>query len=123
MANIKYTEEHHWLRVDDDGLVTVGITEHAQNQLGDIVFVQLPQVGQKLDAGQEAVVIESVKAASGIILPLQGEVVETNAAVVDEPGLINDDPLEKGWLLKLRADDLSPLDKLMDHAAYQAFAG
>jgi len=123
MANIKYTEEHHWLRVDADGLVTVGITEHAQNQLGDIVFVQLPEVGQKLGEGQEAVVIESVKAASGIILPVQGEVVEINAAVVDEPGLINDDPLEKGWLLKLRADDLSPLDELMDHAAYQTFAG
>lgn len=123
MSGIKYTEEHHWLHLEDDGLVTVGITEHAQNQLGDIVFVQLPEVGQRLDKGQEAVVIESVKAASGIILPLVGEVVEINTAVVDEPGLINDDPLEKGWLLKLRAGDLSPLDELMDPVAYQAYAG
>lgn len=122
MSSMKYTEEHHWLRLENDGLVTVGITEHAQNQLGDIVFVQLPEVGQKLDEGQEAVVIESVKAASGIVLPLSGEVVEVNGAVVDEPGLINDDPLEKGWLLKLRAADVSPLDSLMDHAAYQAYA-
>lgn len=123
MSKIKYTEEHHWLRLDDDGLVTVGITEHAQNQLGDIVYLQLPAVGQYLGKGEEAVVIESVKAASGIVLPLQGEVVEINAAAVEEPGLLNDDPLHKGWLLKLRAADLSPLDALMDAAAYQSYAG
>lgn len=123
MSTMKYTEEHHWLRLDDDGLVTVGITEHAQNQLGDVVYVQLPQVGQMLGQGQEAVVLESVKAASGIILPIEGEVVETNADVSDEPGLVNDDPLGKAWLFKLRAVDLSPLDKLMDEAAYQAHIG
>ncbi len=123
MSTMKYTEEHHWLRLDDDGLVTVGITEHAQNQLGDVVYVQLPQVGQMLGQGQEAVVLESVKAASGIILPIEGEVVETNADVSEEPGLVNDDPLGRAWLFKLRAVDLSPLDKLMDETAYQAHIG
>ncbi len=120
MSTMKYTPEHHWLRVDDDGLVTVGITEHAQNELGDVVYVQLPQVGQVLGQGQEAVVLESVKAASGIILPIEGEVVEINNAVTDEPGLVNEDPLGKAWLLKLRATDLSPLDTLMDEDAYRA---
>ena len=123
MSTMKYTEEHHWLRLDDDGLVTVGITEHAQNQLGDVVYVQLPQTGQMLGNGQEAVVLESVKAASGIILPLEGEVVETNAAVTDDPGLINEDPLGKAWLFKLRPVDLSPLDQLMDEAAYRELLG
>lgn len=123
MSKIRYTEEHHWLCLNDEGVVVVGITEHAQNQLGDIVYVQLPAVGQHLAEGDEAVVIESVKAASGIILPLQGEVVEVNAAVMEEPGLINDDPLHKGWLFKLHAVDLSPLDELMDPVAYQSYAG
>lgn len=122
MSAMKYTEEHHWLRLDDDGLITVGITDHAQNQLGDVVYVQLPQVGQVLEQGQEAVVLESVKAASGIVLPVEGEVVEINSAVTDEPGLINEDPLDRAWLFKMRPRDTSQLDKLMDEAAYKAYA-
>jgi glycine cleavage system H protein len=122
MSTMRYTEEHHWLRLDDDGVITVGITEHAQNQLGDVVYVQLPEVGQVLGKDQEAVVLESVKAASGIILPVEGEVVEINPAVTDEPELINEDPLGRAWLFKLRPRDVSPLDKLMDEAAYRAYA-
>lgn len=122
MSAMKYTEEHHWLRLEADGLITVGITEHAQNQLGDVVYVQLPQVGQVLEKGQEAVVLESVKAASGIVLPVEGEVVEINSAVTDDPGLINEDPLGKAWLFKLRPRDISPLAQLMDEAAYKAYA-
>jgi glycine cleavage system H protein len=122
MSTMKYTKEHHWLRLDDDGVVTVGITEHAQNQLGDVVYVQLPQVGQGLTKGQEAVVLESVKAASGIMLPVEGEVTEINPAVTDDPGLINEDPLGRAWLFKLRPADASPLDQLMDEAAYKTYA-
>lgn len=122
MSTMKYTKEHHWLRLDEDGVITVGITEHAQNQLGDVVYVQLPEVGQVLGKDQEAVVLESVKAASGIVLPVEGEVTEINPAVTDEPGLINDDPLGRAWLFKLRPTDAAPLDQLMDEAAYQAYA-
>lgn len=122
MSAMKYTEEHHWLRLEAEGLITVGITEHAQNQLGDVVYVQLPQVGQVLEKGQEAVVLESVKAASGIVLPVEGEVVEINSAVTDDPGLINEDPLGKAWLFKLCPRDISPLAQLMDEAAYKAYA-
>jgi glycine cleavage system H protein len=119
---MKFTEEHEWLRVDGD-LVIVGITEHAATQLGDIVFVELPDAGTTTAKGDEVVVIESVKAASDILAPLDGEIVEVNDALEDSPSLVNEDPLEGGWFFKMKLDDLSVLDDLMDEAAYKAFIG
>jgi len=119
---MKYTEEHEWLRVEDD-LVVVGITEHAAEQLGDIVFVELPEEGTTVSKDDEIVVIESVKAASDILAPLDGEIVEVNEALVDNPGRINDDPLGEAWFFKMKVDDLSALDDLMDEAAYKSFIG
>lgn len=117
-----FTEEHEWLRVEDD-LVVVGITEHAASQLGDIVFVELPDEGTTVSKDDEVVVIESVKAASDILAPLDGEIVEVNAAIVDEPGKVNDDPTGDGWFFKMKIEDLSVLDDLMDEAAYKTFIG
>ena len=123
MSELRFTEDHEWLRTDPDGLVTVGITDHAQDQLGDVVFVQLPEPGARFGAGEEAVVIESVKAAGEIRLPAAGEVVEVNAALVDEPALVNQDPLGGGWFLRVRLDDTAVLGGLMDEAAYRSFLG
>ncbi|TCM88208.1 glycine cleavage system protein GcvH [Rhodovulum steppense] len=117
-----YTEEHEWLRVEDD-LVVVGITEHAAEQLGDIVFVDLPDEGKTVSKDDEVVVIESVKAASDILAPLDGEIVEVNTALSDNPGLVNDDPLGEAWFFKMKVEDLSALDDLMDEAAYKKFIG
>ncbi|MCO8145161.1 glycine cleavage system protein GcvH [Rhodovulum tesquicola] len=117
-----YTEEHEWLRVEDD-LVVVGITEHAAEQLGDIVFVDLPDEGKTVSKDDEVVVIESVKAASDILAPLDGEIVEVNIALSDNPGLVNDDPLGEAWFFKMKVEDLSALDDLMDEAAYKKFIG
>ncbi|MCL4108758.1 UNVERIFIED_CONTAM: hypothetical protein GTU68_049099 [Idotea baltica] len=119
---MKYTEEHEWLRVDGD-LVIVGITEHAATQLGDIVFVEMPEPGMTVAKGDEAVVIESVKAASDILAPLDGEIVEVNTALEDSPSLVNEDPLETGWFFKMKLEDMSVLDELMDETAYNAFIG
>lgn len=115
---MKYTEEHEWLLADGD-LVTVGITEHASTQLGDIVFVELPDVGTEVTKDEEAVVIESVKAASDILAPLDGEIVEVNDALADNPALVNEDPLGDGWFFKIKASDLSPMDDYMDETAYK----
>ncbi len=119
---MKYTEEHEWLRVEGD-VVVVGITEHASEQLGDIVFVELPEEGTEVTKDEEVVVIESVKAASDILAPLDGEIVEVNEVLVDNPALVNDDPLGEGWFFKMKIEDLSALDELMDEAAYKAFVG
>lgn len=117
---MKFTEEHEWLRVEDD-LVVVGITEHASEQLGDIVFVELPDVGTVVSKDDEAVVIESVKAASDILAPIDGEIVEVNGALEDDPGKINEDATGAGWFFKLKVEDMSVLDDLMDEAAYNKF--
>ncbi|MDG1130658.1 glycine cleavage system protein GcvH [Seohaeicola saemankumensis] len=115
---MKYTEDHEWLRVEGD-VVVVGITEHASTQLGDVVFVELPEVGTMVAAGDEIVVIESVKAASDIAAPLDGEIVEINEAIVDEPSKVNEDPLGAAWFFKMKIDDLSALDQFMDEDEYK----
>lgn len=117
---MKYTEEHEWLRVEDD-LVVVGITAYASEQLGDIVFVEVPEVGTVVSKDDEVVVIESVKAASDILAPLDGEIAEVNEALEDNPALVNDDPVGDGWMFKMKVEDLSALDELMDEAAYNSF--
>lgn len=117
MNTLKFTEDHEWLRVEGD-VATVGITDYAQNALGDIVFVQLPDVGAHVDQGDEAAVIESVKAAGELKMPLAGTVVEVNAALADAPATVNEDPLGEGWFIRIRLDDVSALDGLLDQAAY-----
>ena len=117
---MKFTEEHEWLLVEDD-LVVVGISSHAAEQLGDVVFVELPEVGTTVAKDDECVVIESVKAASDIVAPLDGEIVEVNAAIVEEPGKINEDPEGEAWFFKIRPEDLSQMDEYMDEKAYKAF--
>ncbi|WP_294621344.1 glycine cleavage system protein GcvH [uncultured Roseovarius sp.] len=119
---MKFTEEHEWLRVEDD-VVVVGITEHASEQLGDVVFVELPEVGGEVAKDDEVVVIESVKAASDILAPLDGEITEVNEALVDEPGKVNEDPMGDAWFFKIKASDLSQMDDYMDEAAYKDFIG
>jgi glycine cleavage system H protein len=119
---MKYTEDHEWLRVDGD-VVIVGITEHASTQLGDVVFVELPEIGTMVSTGDEVAVIESVKAASDISAPLDGEVVEVNEAIVDEPGKVNEDPLGEAWFFKLKIDDMGALDSFMDEDAYAELVG
>ena len=119
---MKYPEDHEWLRVEGD-LVVVGITEHATEQLGDIVFVELPEEGTEVAKDDEVVVIESVKAASDILAPLDGEIVEVNDVLADNPSLVNDDPLNDGWFFKMKVEDLSVLDEYMDEAAYKAHIG
>jgi glycine cleavage system H protein len=117
---MKFTEEHEWLRVEDD-LVVVGITEHAATQLGDIVFVELPDTDITVSKDDEVVVIESVKAASDILAPVDGEIVEVNDALTDNPGKVNDDAQGEGWFFKLKVEDLSVLDDMMSEAEYNTF--
>jgi glycine cleavage system H protein len=117
---MKFTEEHEWLMVDGD-LVVVGITEHAATQLGDIVFVELPEVETMVAKGDEVCVIESVKAASDILAPLEGEIVEVNDKLVTNPALVNEDPLGAAWFFKMKIDDLSALDEFMDEDEYKDF--
>ncbi|MDZ7906604.1 MAG: glycine cleavage system protein GcvH [Cypionkella sp.] len=119
---MKYTKEHEWLRVEGD-LVVVGITEHAATQLGDVVFVELPEVETMVTSGDEVVVIESVKAASDILAPLDGEIVAVNQKLIDNPALVNEDPTAAAWFFKMRVDDLSVLDDLMDEDEYADFIG
>ena len=116
---MKFTEEHEWLRPEDD-IVVVGITEHATEQLGDLVFVELPEAGATVVKDDEIVVIESVKAASDICAPLDGEIVEVNEALADNPALVNEDPLGNGWFFKIRPADPAQMDGHMDEAAYRA---
>ncbi|WP_099827395.1 glycine cleavage system protein GcvH [Oceaniglobus indicus] len=117
---MKFTEEHEWLRVEDD-LVVVGITEHAAEQLGDLVFVELPEEGRVVVKDEEVVVIESVKAASDIMAPVDGEIVETNDALIDNPSLVNEDATGNGWFFKMKLEDLSVMDDMMDEDAYLKF--
>lgn len=119
---MKFTEEHEWLRIEGD-VVVVGITEHAAEQLGDVVFVELPEIDQEVVKDDEVVVIESVKAASDILAPIDGEIVEVNSMLVDEPGKVNDDAQGEAWFFKMKAADLSQMDEMMDEAAYKAFIG
>ncbi len=119
---MKYTEDHEWLRVEGDTVV-VGITEHASEQLGDVVFVELPEAGRTVSKDDEIVVIESVKAASDIRAPLDGEIVEVNQDVADNPGMVNEDPTGKAWFFKMKVADMSALDGLMDEAAYKDLIG
>jgi glycine cleavage system H protein len=119
---MKYTEDHEWLRVEGD-LVVVGITEHAATQLGDVVFVELPEVETMVAAGDEVVVIESVKAASDIAAPVDGEIVAVNDALVDSPALVNEDPTGAAWFFKIKVDDLSVLDQFMDEDEYNDLIG
>ena len=116
---MKYTEEHEWVRDEGDGVVTIGITEHAATQLGDLVFVQLPDIGDRYDKGGDAAVVESVKAASDVYAPLAGEITAVNQAIVDEPSLVNSAPLGDGWFFKMKLDDPGELAGLLDEAAYK----
>jgi glycine cleavage system H protein len=115
-----FTDEHEWIDVDGDS-ATVGITDYAQEQLGDIVFVELPATGTMLDKGGDAAVVESVKAASDVYAPISGEVMETNAALEEDPALVNTSPEEDGWFFKMTLGDKSELEGLMDAKAYKAF--
>jgi glycine cleavage system H protein len=116
----KYTKDHEWLSIDGD-VVTVGITNYAQEQLGDLVFVDLPKAGQKLEKGKEAAVVESVKAASDVYSPITGEVLEVNSTIVAEPGIVNSDPMDGGWFFKVRVSDKAELADLMDESKYQEY--
>jgi glycine cleavage system H protein len=119
-AELRYTKSHEWVRSNDDGTVTVGITDHAQEQLGDLVFVELPEVGATLDAGADACVVESVKAASDVYAPLGGEVTAVNEALSDSPELINSDAYGEGWLFTLNPTDATAVEGLLDADGYQA---
>lgn len=119
--SIKYSKDHEWVRVDGD-LAVVGITPHAQDALGDVVFVDLPEPGRQLGQGEVAGVVESVKAAADVYAPVAGEIVEVNEALRADPALANSDPTGAGWFFKLRLADVSQLDGLLDAAAYDAFA-
>ena len=118
--SLYFTREHEWIRLDGD-VATVGISDHAQQALGDIVFAEVPQAGKQLTKGDEAAVVESVKAASDVYSPVAGEVIEGNAAVADDPALINRDPEGDGWFFKLKLADAGELDGLMDEGAYRDF--
>ncbi|MBA1273076.1 glycine cleavage system protein GcvH [Stutzerimonas azotifigens] len=118
-SDLRYAASHEWARLEADGSVTVGISDHAQEALGDVVFVELPEVGQQLTAGQEAGVVESVKAASDIYAPVSGEVLEVNSALTDSPEQVNGDPYGS-WFFRLQPSDKAELDKLLDASGYKA---
>ncbi len=120
MAETRYSKDHEYIRVEGD-VGVVGITDYAQQQLGDVVFVELPSVGKAVEAGKEAAVVESVKAASEVYAPVSGEVVEVNGALEGAPGTVNEDPAGQGWFLKLKIKDAAELAKLMSEAEYQAY--
>ena len=119
-ADLRYAETHEWVRANDDGTVTVGITDHAQHLLGDLVFVEIPEVGRVVSATEACAVVESVKAASDVYSPLDGVIVEVNEALADNPELINQDPYGEGWILRIKTT--AALDELLDAAAYEAIA-
>ncbi len=118
-THLKYLESHEWARAEADGTVTVGISDHAQSALGDLVFVELPEIGKSLAKGAAAAVVESVKAASDVYSPVSGEVIAANDALRGAPELVNQDPYEGGWLFKLKASDPAELDQLLDAKAYE----
>lgn len=120
MADVRYSNEHEWIRIEGD-VGTIGISNYAQEQLGDVVFVEVPQAGRKIAKGEAVAVVESVKAASDIFAPASGEVIEANAALAEAPGDINADPMGKGWFFKMKIADKAELDGLMDEKAYAQF--
>lgn len=119
MITVHYTQEHEWLRADEDGNVTVGITDYAQDHLGDLVYVQLPEVGKTFAKGEEAAVIESVKTAGEILMPADGTVTEVNGALADEPGKVNEDAMGEGWFFRFKP--AGELSGFLDEAGYQAY--
>jgi glycine cleavage system H protein len=121
MSVMKFTEDHEWLRIDADGTATVGITDHAQQQLGDLVHVELPEVGQEIESGSDVAVIESVKAAGEVKAPLNGTVVAVNESLVDEPAKVNSDATGDGWFFKMKLSNPGDADSFMDEAAYSKF--
>ena len=121
MSEVKYTQDHDWLRLDGDGTAAVGITDFAQKQLGDLVYVGLPEVGTAFGKGADAAVIESVKAASDLKMPVAGTIVEVNTALTDDPGRVNADPLGAGWFVRIKVDDVGDAADLMDEAGYAKF--
>ena len=120
MPALRFTKDHEWIRQDGDTAV-IGITDYAQQQLGDIVYVELPEPGARVEAGKEAAVVESAKAASEVYAPVSGEVVAVNEVIAGDPAKVNEDPMGEGWFLSIKLDDRNALDALMDEAAYQAF--
>lgn len=122
MSTLKFTADHEWIRIDGT-TATVGITDYAQSQLGDVVYVEVGSVGKTIAKGKEAAVVESVKAASDVYAPVSGTVVEANGRLSDEPGLVNTDPMGEGWFFKITLSNPAELDGLMDEAAYQKHIG
>jgi len=119
-SELRYLATHEWGRIDEEGILTVGISEHAQDLLGDIVFVELPDIGMELDAEEESAIVESVKAASDVYAPLSGEVIEVNDKLLDEPEIVNSSPLEDGWFFKIKLNDASSFENLMTEEEYNA---
>ena len=119
-SELRYWATHEWGRIDEEGILTVGISEHAQDLLGDIVFVELPDIGKELDAEEESAIVESVKAASDVYAPLSGEVIEVNEKLLDEPEIVNSSPLEEGWFFKIKLNDASSFENLMTEEEYNA---
>jgi glycine cleavage system H protein len=120
MSLLRFTRDHEWIRLDGD-LAVVGITDYAQSQLGDVVYVELPEIGRRIEQGKEAAVVESIKAASEVYAPVSGEVVEVNDSLAADPAKVNADPLGEGWFLKLRLSDPKELEGLFDEGGYQKF--
>lgn len=119
-ADLKYVASHEWLKLEDDGIITVGITDHAQGLLGDVVFVELPEVGRTVSADEEIAVVESVKAASDVYAPIAGEIVEINDELVDSPELANEDPYGKAWFFKIKPANVADYDDLLSAEEYQS---
>ncbi len=120
MAELRYTSDHEWVRLEEDGTLTIGITDHAQEALGDIVFVELPIVDRDVVEGESCATVESTKAANDVFAPLAGRIAEINEAIVEDPGLINRDPLGEGWFWRMEPEDDDKFESLMDEEAYQA---
>ncbi|HSH56755.1 MAG TPA: glycine cleavage system protein GcvH [Halomonas sp.] len=121
-ANLRYADSHEWVLDNGDGTVTIGISDHAQDALGDVVFVELPEVGRTLELKEEFGVVESVKAASDLYAPVAGEVIDVNEALEDAPETLNESPYEEGWIMKVRLEDATQIDDLLDADGYQAVA-
>ena len=121
MSGMKFTKDHEWILIDDEGIALVGITDYAQNQLGELVYVELPEIGAEITRGAETVVIESVKATSDVKAPATGTVVAVNEALADEPDKVNDDPTGDGWLVKIKLSNPGELDELIDESAYNEY--
>lgn len=121
MSELRFSEDHEWVRLDDDGTATIGITDFAQDQLGDVVYVELPEVGREVRQGEEAAVVESVKAASDVKMPLSGTITEINETLSDHPEQVNQAPLGDGWFVRIKLASREEFDGLMDESAYRAF--